>query len=149
MMSRLGAVSEVTISSVDADGREIGTVLKWWWEATAPDVGRGAYRVDCHVEGFGIFTGTGPDYFEALRRARISMEDVGLRPCCAGARRDTWASGMQRDMGQGLACYVLSLPRTKIRPPEAGTFDAATPDVIGTVADQEAFHGAWVASPLG
>jgi hypothetical protein len=40
VMSRLSDVSEVEISSVDADGREIDTVLKWWWEATTPDVGR-------------------------------------------------------------------------------------------------------------
>jgi hypothetical protein len=52
-------------------------------------------------------------------------------------------------MGQGLICYVLSFPRTKIRHPVLGTFDAASPDVIGTVADQEAFHKAWVASQLG
>ena len=95
------------------------------------------------------FTGSSSDYFEALRKARLAMEDLGLRPCCAGARRDTWASGMQRDMGQGLICYVLSFPRTKIRHPVLGTFDAASPDVIGTVADQEAFHKAWVASQLG
>src|ERR1039457_2545665 len=148
-MSRIGKVSEATISSVDADGQEIRTVLKWWWEATTPDVRRVDYRVDCHVEGFGIFTGTGPDYFEALRRARLVMEDVGLRPCCAGARRDTWASGMQRDMADGLFCYVLAYPRTKIQPPQLGTFDAASPVLIGTVADQEAFNKAWVASPRG
>jgi len=142
-------VSEVTIVSVDGDGREIGTVLKWWREATTSGASRGDCRVDCHVDGFGSFTGTSSDYFEALRMARLAMEDVGLRPCCAGARRDTWASGMQRDMGQGLTCYVLSFPRTKIRPPVLGTFDVATPEVIGIVADQDAFHKAWVASPLG
>lgn len=147
-MSRMVEVSEVTTNSIDANGREIGTVLKWWREPATSGGSRGDCRVDCHVVGFSNFTGAGPDYFEALREARLAMEDAGLRPCCAGARRDTWASGMQRDMGQGLTCYVLSFPRTNVRPPVLGTFDVATPDVIGSVADQEAFQKAWMATPL-
>lgn len=149
MLSRTVEVSEVRINSLDGEVREIGTVLRWWREATTSGAARADCRVGCHVDGFGTFTGTSSDYFDALRKARLAMEDVGLRPCCAGARRDTWASGMQRDMGQGLVCYVLSFPRTKILPPVLGIFDAAARDVIGTVAEQEAFRKAWMASPLG
>ena len=53
---------------------------------------------------------------------------------------------MQRDMGMGLSCYIVTLPRTKGRPAEIGIFDPAPLDAVGTVAEQDQYHQEWVAS---
>jgi hypothetical protein len=88
------------------------------------------------------------DCFAALRLIRSQFEADGIRLCCAGARRDVWASGMQRDMGQGLTAYVLSFPRTARRPPVVDIFEPALPELVGTIADQEQFYQQWSKSPL-
>lgn len=140
-------MSEATIKAVDAHGGEHATRVVWDWEADATRPHVAVYRVRCHVDGSNVFIGSAADYFAALREVRLSMERAGLRLCCAGARRDTWASGMQRDTGQGLRCYVLSTPRTAHRPPALGIFDDASPELVGTVAEQEASFNSWLASP--
>lgn len=143
----MASVSEATIKAIDANGREHAARVVWDWEADATRPRVAVYRVQCHVDGYSAFIGSAADYFAALREVRLSMERAGLRLCCAGARRDTWASGTQRDMGQGLRCYVLSTPRTAHRPSDLGIFDEASPELVGTVAEQEASFNAWAASP--
>jgi hypothetical protein len=50
------------------------------------------------------YTATGPDMFEALVRLRRQLEPDGLMIAVQGARRDTYPSGMARDVGQ---CRLL------------------------------------------
>lgn len=87
------------------------------------------------------------DCFEALRRIRTQLEIDGIRLRCAGARRDVWSSGMQRDMGMGLQAYVLTFPRTADRPEVVDIFAPAPAELVGTVAEQEQFFRAWTDSP--
>lgn len=84
------------------------------------------------------------DLFEALRGIRRQRERDDVFLCCAGARRDIWASGMQRDMGMGLVAYVLALPREAERPVEVKIFDPAPREAIGSVAEQETFARGWL-----
>lgn len=49
----------------------------------------------------GPYTATGPDMFEALVRLRRQLEPEGLMIAVQGSRRDTYPSGMARDMGGG------------------------------------------------
>lgn len=86
------------------------------------------------------------DFFQALRLVRTELEVDGIYLGCAGARRDVWASGMQRDMGMGLRAYVLTIPRTPARPQEVDIFASAPRDLLGTVAEQEQFFRAWLES---
>ena len=53
------------------------------------------------------YTATAPDMFEALVRLRRQLEPDGLTVAVQGARRDTYPSGMARDMGGGMRVYVL------------------------------------------
>ena len=58
------------------------------------------------------------------------------------ARRDTYPSGMARDMGGGMKVYVLC-PGQRTRPDLVETFDDAPSDQIATVEEQRAFADAW------
>ncbi|HEY3606445.1 MAG TPA: hypothetical protein VGL06_03045, partial [Pseudonocardiaceae bacterium] len=57
------------------------------------------------------YTATGPDMFETLVRLRRQPEPDGLMIAVQGSRRDTYPSGMARDMGGGRRVYVLHLGR--------------------------------------
>jgi hypothetical protein len=71
------------------------------------------------------------------------LDQIGARIGVAGARPSSWSSGMQRDMGEGLAVYGLTLPRSPERPTTQKTFSPIQLDEAGSVADQDAFQEAW------
>ena len=48
-------------------------------------------------------------------------------------------------MGAGLKAYVLLLGQQGTRPELVDVFDAADPELVGSVADQEAHRDAWFA----
>ena len=76
----------------------------------------------------------------------VELDDSGVRIGVQGARRNAWASGMQRDMARGFSVYLLSLRRTRGRPPTAQTFASIAVSEAGTLAEQDAFHEEWLAS---
>ena len=91
------------------------------------------------------YTATAPDMFKALVRLRRQLEPDGLTVAVQGARRDTYPSGMARDMGGGMRIYVLK-PGGRARMDDlVETLDDAPPDQIGTVDEQRAFADAWLA----
>ena len=93
------------------------------------------------------YTATAPDMFEALVRLRRQLEPDGLVVAVQGARRDTYPSGMARDMGGGMRVYVMRPGLRARRDDLVGTFDDAPPDQIATVDEQRAFAEAWQAEP--
>ena len=131
--------ADVVIRAVDANDGEHECRI-----ATAVE-GREC-QIAASVDGGDPLTGSAGDFFEALRVVRRALDENGLRLCCGGARRDAWASGMQRDMALGRSCYVVSMPRTKQLAAVVGVLDPAPLDTIGTVADQDQFHREWLAS---
>jgi hypothetical protein len=89
------------------------------------------------------YTATGPDIFEALVRLRRQLEPDGLKIAVQGARRDTYPSGMARDMGGGLQVYVMRAGRRARRDDLLETLDNAPAEQLGTVDEQWAFAKAW------
>lgn len=101
------------------------------------------YRIELSLNGDRL-TATASDVFESLVRLRHQLEPSGLMIAVQGARRDTYPSGMQRDMGGGSEVYVLR-PGQKGSPDDAvRTLDDAEVEQLGTVAEQQAFHAAWI-----
>lgn len=96
----------------------------------------------------GRHRGQGRDLFDALLDLRRALEADGWRLAVQGARRDTWPSGMLRDQLDGAAVYVLP-EDVKEKPETVGTFDPAPPDLVVTVAEQEAAWDAWRQRPRG
>jgi hypothetical protein len=83
--------------------------------------------------------------FKALVRLRRQLEPDGLTVAVQGARRDTYPSGMARDMGGGMRIYVLKPGGPARMDDLVETLDDAPPDQIGTVDEQRAFADAWLA----
>lgn len=84
------------------------------------------------------------DIFECLLALRHEVEPLGIRLCCNGARRNAWASGMQRDMGMGRYVYLLSDVAGQ-RPPQVRTLDPAPAESVVPVQEQRAWYSDWLA----
>lgn len=95
----------------------------------------------------GPYTATGPDMFEALVRLRRQLEPEGIMVAVQGARRDTFPSGMQRDMAGGQTVYVLTPGRKGSSEATEDTLADAPIDQLATVDDQHAHWQAWLAEP--
>ncbi|MDQ3798973.1 MAG: hypothetical protein M3384_05950 [Acidobacteriota bacterium] len=102
----------------------------------------GAAYLELHIENVGSFSGESHNYFDALINLRKELEPLQIKILCFGARRDVWASGMQRDMGAGLTAYLLSA-KAEGRKPEQSIFDYAPPETIGTVDEQRKYSENW------
>ncbi|MBJ7609333.1 MAG: hypothetical protein JF887_07860 [Candidatus Dormibacteraeota bacterium] len=134
-------MDEEEVALCDADGHQSNGTLR-----RETLTAQGAHRLTINIRGREPVSADSSDYFEAMQLLRLQLEAIGLRLCCAGARRDTWASGVQRDMGQGLNCYILTLPRSARRPDQIGIFEPAACELIGTVTEQRAYFDTWLAS---
>jgi hypothetical protein len=86
------------------------------------------------------------DVFDALVSLRGSLEEIGARLLCAGARPEVFPSGMSRDMGGGIKAYVNRIGMPAGKPDIVDIFDYAGPELVGSVAEQNAFHKKWVES---
>jgi hypothetical protein len=87
----------------------------------------------------------GPDLFNALRALRRILDPLGIRLGVNGARRDAWASGMQCDMGEGRAVYLLVEGQAG-RPEPVRTLGHTPVSHVGTVDDQDQQHKRWLHS---
>jgi hypothetical protein len=93
----------------------------------------------------GSWAAEGPDLFKALRELRRILDPLGIRLGVNGARRDTWASGMQCDMAEGRVVYLLRERQTG-RPAQVPTLGTTALADIGTVEEQDEQHARWLDS---
>ena len=92
-----------------------------------------------------LAAGEAPDLFDALIEARRALEHQGLLLAVNGSRRDVYPSAMQRQAAHGRRAYVLTLPRTRTKPPVVDIFDPAPEDAaVVTVVDQRAAFDKWL-----
>ncbi|MBL7522415.1 hypothetical protein I6A84_31110 [Frankia sp. CNm7] len=93
---------------------------------------------------FGTLEGAGDDLFEALNVIRGSLEGQGRYIAVQGARRNTWASGMLRDMIGAHQIYVLEPGRDiNTRKDRVDIFAEAQPDQLATVEEQRRYYRGW------
>ncbi|WP_340685018.1 hypothetical protein LCL61_00575 [Amycolatopsis coloradensis] len=120
--------------------------LRGWLDGY--DGPRPLYRIELFLDG-DRYTATAMDMFESLTRLRRQLEPGGWAIAVQGARRDTYPSGMCRDMGGGMRISVM---RTGHETSEADLVDTladAELDRIVTVAEQEAWHAEWWEAATG
>jgi len=114
------------------NSEEIPAELDWHYD-------EGKYQVTA-AGPWGRSTGHAADAFSALVEVRRALELEGWRLAVAGARRDTYPSGMARSSG-GLQAYEMRPGR-----PASSTvdiFDDAPTELIGTVDEQEENFRLW------
>ncbi len=87
------------------------------------------------------------DYFEALALIRRQLQTDGLMPYCYGASLNVFASGMARDMGQGLRAYRLTVGKHAKMSDLVEIFDEGADVIPATVDAQEQFYRDWLESP--
>ena len=88
--------------------------------------------------------GEGPDLFEALASVRRDLEPHGMMLACNGSRQDVFPSPMLRQATMGRHAYVLTMPRSRERPPAVDIFDTVPESsVLATVDEQRAWFDRW------
>ena len=94
--------------------------------------------------------GEGPDLFEALASVRRDLERYDVVLACNGSRQDVFPSQMQRQASAGRSAYVLTIPRSAVRPEMVDIFAPAPGSaVLASVADQRAWFDRWTRSGIG
>ena len=107
----------------------------------APD-NPGLVKLTLHFNGQEI-SSVDDDYFSAMCAIRRVLEQEGALPCCYGASKNVYPSGMSRDMGAGVYAYKLTLGSPAKQADLVSIFDTG-PDVVpATVAEQEDFFKRW------
>jgi len=107
---------------------------------------RPLYRIELFL-GIDRYTATAMDMFESLVRLRLQLEPDGWVVAVQGARRDTYPSGMARDMGGGMRTYIMRPDHHASMDDLVDTLADAAVEQLGTVAEQRAWHREWLARP--
>jgi hypothetical protein len=115
------------------------------WTAQSETVPQHGYRLTLLAPDGREWSTEQGDIFECLLVLRDQVEPLGLRLCCNGARRDAWASGLQRDMGTGAWVYLLTGADAGQRPPQVRTLDPAPAVSVVSVQEQRAWYADWLA----
>jgi hypothetical protein len=82
------------------------------------------------------------DLFGCLTQLRLELEKKSCNPLCNGARLDVYASGMERDMGDGnIASVITPEPSLDIKDVEfVDIFDYAEPNLVVSVKEQFKYY---------
>ncbi|HEX6356365.1 hypothetical protein [Actinophytocola sp.] len=117
--------------------------LRGWLDGY--DGPRPLYRIELFLGG-DRYTATAMDMFESLVRLRRQLEPGGWMVAVQGARRDTYPSGMARDMGGGMQTYIMRPGHKSSMDDLVDTLADAAVEQIGTVEEQQAWHAEWWAA---
>ena len=119
--------------------------LQWWRDVSQA---RDRYTLQLSYR-HGLVSGDGPDMFEALVQVRRQIEANGWLIAVQGARRDTYPSGMARDMGGGEKVYILRSGEQTRLEDLVDTIASADPSIIATVDQQEEYWESWRSESRG
>lgn len=131
--------------SVTAFSAAVTVTAEVAWREILDADGNATYEVSA-TGPWGAVTERAADAFEALVRVRRRLEPDNWFLAVAGARRDTYPSGMARDQGGGLRAYVLQMgrPATEL----VSIFDDAPRELVAGV-DEQLEYSQRVARSLG
>ncbi len=108
---------------------ESGHVERWELQLAAREGSR--YRLATHAPDGEVWVREGPDVFQCLVQVRRELENLGVRLCCNGARRDAWPA-----WPGGLSVFLHEGVPWDARPPEAPTLDETALELAVTVEEQ-------------
>jgi hypothetical protein len=118
-----------------------GAIQMYWYFRV--DVASDEAELDLISPDDRVWVTTGPDVFECLTELRRTVEPLGITVAVNGARLDAWPSDTQRDVGRGLAVFLLDHGRLVPRGPALETLAIAPPDSLASVDEQLAYAQGW------
>jgi hypothetical protein len=137
----------VTIALHLADGTFVsGEIRCWDNDPLASKPGR--VRLCLEFQGRSLQAGA-ENAFHAFCALRHQLEADKIRPCCYGASKNVYPSGMCLDMGQGYVAYKLSLGDHARKANLVNIFDTGEDVDPATVEEQATFYQQWLASLPG
>lgn len=101
------------------------------------------WKLEFENEELGRVAFAAPDLFGCLCDLRLWLASRGFRILCNGARIDTWASSMARQMGGARKVYVTKMGSPAMLTDLVPIFGEATADKLGTVEEQADYHRKW------
>ena len=93
-----------------------------------------------------IYTEKAENFFEALQKIRIKLENDQIQIMCNGAAENVYPSPMQRSMGYGDMAYRLTLGKPAKLEDAIEIFDCDNGLTCTTVRKQYAFYVKWLES---
>lgn len=124
-------------------GGAVGRGILEAWEEAPDDGDRVLLRLRF---GDAEWTSRADDFFTALASLRTDFESDGSRLLIYGASKDVYPSPMIRSMGSGSKAYRLK-PGEQAKTADLVSIFGTGSDVLAaSVAEQEAFYAAWLAS---
>lgn len=134
---------EVRDVEVQLHGNDMVSATFFIWEA-APECPE-LVRLSLQFRGKEISSNDN-DFFGAMCSIRKVLEEEGALLRCYGASKNVYPSGMSRSMGSGDKAYKMTMGAPSKLTDLVSIFDTG-PDVDpATIAEQEAFHDAWIES---
>jgi hypothetical protein len=88
-------------------------------------------------------------YFHLFKDLRRQLERVGAFPECAGGAINAIQSGMGAQMGDGGMIWLAEIGKRTAMNELLYFLDVPQALKLGTVAETEAFHEAWLTSVIG
>jgi hypothetical protein len=86
------------------------------------------------------------DFFEALKRLRLQLENDGALLDCFGTSENVYPSGMQRSMGPAILAYRTKIGSPASREDIVNIFETDETVIPATISQQEFFHQKWMES---
>lgn len=95
---------------------------------------------------FGTMSFIDDNWFGALSKFRLKIEQDGFLLLCNAARKDAYPSRMVLEMGGGRKIYLLTAGMPTRREDLVDVLGAASIDQVTTVADQQVGYENWLRS---
>jgi hypothetical protein len=104
-------------------------------------------EITLEISGEPPLTSVGSDFFEAMNGVRLVLESKLRALLCQGCSQSVYPSQMLRQSSRGRRAYVLTMPRSSLKPQVVDIFSPMLDTSLwSTVAEQEQWFELWAAS---
>lgn len=99
--------------------------------------------IKLYSDDFGYYLWRGVDIADAFKKLRLFFEKKGFLIFVNGARKNVWASGMLRDMTNGLGVYVLKKNQLDTKKEGVNILEYFSENIV-TYQEQRAYYKEWL-----
>lgn len=99
--------------------------------------------IKLYSNDFGYYLWKGVDIADAFKKLRLFFEKKGFLVFVNGARRNVWASGMLRDMTNGLGVYILKKHQLDTKKEVVNILKCYSENIV-TYQEQRIYYKEWL-----